>query len=177
MGTVIATKGKLIRKFTKFAWDKLGKDKSGWVEVSDQKVSNDLRPGTKNIPVANSANELELILETANNATTENAIEILTDGLKKFPDSKMLSKSLEEQKQRLAELKAKYAEPATSEALKYTAEQFVETFLSEFDKDAIKNYFDSVGVKYSKKDSVDTLQIKLAEHFEMNEEKFKAALS
>lgn len=49
--------------------------------------------------------------------------------------------------------------------------EFVEKHLSEYSKTAIKDFLDSVGVAYNKKDSEDVLRVALAEFLEYSEEK------
>lgn len=138
MRMIVAKRRNVIRKFTEIAWKNLGANKSGWVEIQDQQVSNSIqKPEMKTgkpveVPAVKSVKEAEVTVE-----------------------------------------------PQSNEPKKLTVEDkkaFVEKHLAQFEAPAIKDFLDSVEVKYGKKDSEEVLRVKLAEFLEYSEEKLNQHL-
>lgn len=143
MRMIVAKRRNVIRKFTEIAWKNLGANKSGWVEIQDQQVSNSIQK-----PEMKTGKPVEV--PVVKNAQKQEEVEVHDS----TPESKQEPKKL------------------TVEDKK----AFVEKHLAQFEPTSIKDFLDSVNVKYGKKDSEDTLRVKLAEFLEYSEEKLNQHL-
>lgn len=147
---VVATKqngkGTITKKFTKTSWDLLGKPDKNGLKNGWREVEDTQVINTTNSTTTPPAtgNKQEIKVETE---TKKDSTLEVTDTTAKAAEIKILSKE--------------------------DKEEFIKTVLNDVSADTIKNYFDALEIPYTTKDKEPALKLKLAEHLEYSEEKFK----
>lgn len=197
---IVARKGTRERKFSQYSWDLLGNNKNGWVQVTDQTVTNTAtaKPATGQTQTAVKnlgRNIIEVFEDHINKGGDALAVKDFTTALaeagaalKLSPKSKV-AVSLNEaiinamnaasEQEESESVKAQPQVSAPQETGGLTNEQksdWIEKNLSELNKTAIKDYFDGMNIEYKSNANLDALKTQLAEHFGYDVKKLQEAI-
>lgn len=197
--TILAQKGNKTRRFTEYNWKLLGDNKQGWVKISDQTATNTATGSLQKPPIGSvemqAKNQVNLlgkhidVIAAIDEASEkmeakdfEGALVVANALATMYPSSKFVKSMLKgiEEAEKMSELGSsnsnkKPEDKKVEQPLEANKEAFLE-LLKDYNKTAIKDYFDAVDHKYNAKANLDELKVELAEYFNYDEAKFNEAL-